>query len=247
MIGQEWFDNLLPEGFPLKTSTLVSGPGGSGKPLIGNAIVAAWLRAAGSVVFMSLQYPTRDFLLSSLKTVGSMDLNDYAENTAFIELDPAHASMDAPTDRGFKANLVKPDIWESAIEQACGMVPDHGPGILVFGSALNLLMFSPTYSEQTVSKMYATMAEDKRRTYLFSASTKPKTEQVQQLERAADNLIMSYKEQDAFVLHMTIKRMKGVAFSNEEITVPIAAEALEDVKQVAHHSRQRVIPQISQI
>ena len=246
-IGLEWFDNLLPEGFPVKTSTLVSGPGGSGKPLIGNAVVAAWLRAGGSVVFMSLQYPTRDFIFSSLKTVGDMDLNDYAEHAAFIELDPAHDGMAAPANGGFKANLVKPDIWEAAIEQACGMVPDSGPGILVFGSALNLLMFSPTYAAQTISKMRATLADDKRRTYLFSASTQPKAEQVRQLEQAADNLIMSHKEREAFVLHMSIERMKGVAFSNAEITVPIAPEALEEVKEVAHHSRQRVIPQISKI
>lgn len=245
--GQEWLDRLLPDGYPLRTSTLISGPGGSGKPLIGNAFVGAWLRQGGSVVFMSLQYPTKDFIFTSLRTVGGLDLNDYADRTAFVELDPSHEGLGAPQGQSFKANLVKPAIWDAAIEQACGLVPDAGPGILVFGSALNLLLFSPTYSKETLKRITATLAEDKRRTYIFSASTKPKAEEVRQLEQAADNVMMSHKADDAFVLFMNIVRMKSVPFSDEEVSVPIPPEALEEVKAVAHHSRQRVIPQISQL
>lgn len=66
-VQQEWFDRLLPEGLPIPSSTLLSGPGGSGKPLIGSVIVAAWLRQGGSVVFMSLQYPDHSFIAAGLK------------------------------------------------------------------------------------------------------------------------------------------------------------------------------------
>ncbi len=38
---QDWFDRLLPEGLPIPSLTLLSGPGGSGKPLIGNVIAAS--------------------------------------------------------------------------------------------------------------------------------------------------------------------------------------------------------------
>ncbi len=34
-LGQDWFNKLLPEGLPVPSSTIISGPGGSGKPLIG--------------------------------------------------------------------------------------------------------------------------------------------------------------------------------------------------------------------
>lgn len=246
-IDQDWMQRVLPDGLPLRTSTLISGPGGSGKPLIGNAFVASWLKRGGSVVFMSLQYPTRDFLAASLRAVGGLDLNAYGPRTAFIELDPAHSGMDAPQDRGFKANLVLPGVWAQAIEQAVAIVPDGGPGKLLFGSALNLLMFSPSYGDQVIDAMEHTLTHTDDVTVIFSASTKPKAEQVKRLEQAADNLIMSHKAKDDFVLHMQIQRMKHVAFSDEEITVPIPPETLESVKQIAHHSRQRVIPQISQI
>jgi len=80
--GQRWLDRLIPEGFPTHTSTLITGPGGSGKPLIGNLIAAAWLRQGGSVVFMSLQYPTHEFIVSGLKTVTQLDLSEYADRSA---------------------------------------------------------------------------------------------------------------------------------------------------------------------
>ncbi len=245
--GFAWFDKLIPDGFPTHTSTLIGGPGGSGKPLIGDAIVSAWLRQGGSVVFMSLQYPRRDFIFASLKAVAQLNLADYADRTAFIELDATIEGLEAPVGNGFKANLVKPDIWGKAIEQACAMLPDEGPGILVFGSALNLLLFSPTYSAETVEEMRRTLAEDKRRTYIFSASNKPKATEIARLEKAADNVIMSHKAQDAFILFMNIKRMKGVPFVSDEIQVPIPPEALQEMKEIAHHSRQRVIPLISKI
>lgn len=36
-IHQPWLNELLPEGLPYPTTTLISGPGGSGKPLVGFA------------------------------------------------------------------------------------------------------------------------------------------------------------------------------------------------------------------
>ena len=245
--GFEWFDELLPVGFPTQTSTLISGPGGSGKPLIGDVIVSAWLRQGGSVAFMSLQYPRRDFIFASLKAVANLDLADYRERTAFIELDATIKGLEAPAGNGFKANLVKPEVWTAAIEQAVSMLPDEGPGVLVFGSALNLLLFSPTYADATLQQIRRTLAEDKRRTYVFSVSTKPKAAEIARLEQAADNVILSHKAEDAFILFMNIVRMRNVPFLSAEIKVPIPPAALQKMKEIAHHSRQRVIPLVSKI
>ena len=53
-IAEPWLGQILPQGWPTGTSSLITGPGGSGKPLIGNVIVANWLKQGGSVVFMAL-------------------------------------------------------------------------------------------------------------------------------------------------------------------------------------------------
>ena len=245
--GVAWLDELMPAGLPMRTSTLLSGPGGSGKPLIGDAFVAAWLRTGGSVAFMSLQYPSTDFIYESLKTVAGLDLDAYADRVAFISLDATLEGMNAPTGNVFKANLVKPVIGDAAIEKACSMVPDEGPGIMVFGSALNLLLFSPTYGQTLLEKMETLLRDDKRRTYVFSVSTSANREAIARLEAVADNLIMTRSEKGPFRLYMHIVRMKDAPFSSAEIQVPIPQDALTHVKEIAEHSRKRVIPLISKI
>jgi KaiC/GvpD/RAD55 family RecA-like ATPase len=114
-IQQEWFDRLLPDGLPIPSSTLLSGPGGSGKPLIGNVIAAAWLRQGGSVIFMSLQYPDHSFIKAGLSKVAHLDLDEYKERVVFIELDATIDTMTEPDDNRFRANVVKPEVWDRAI------------------------------------------------------------------------------------------------------------------------------------
>ena len=245
--GQEWLDKLMPEGLPIHTSTLISGPGGTGKPLIGDNFVAAWLRQGGNAVFMSLQYPNREFLSTSLQTVTGLDVANYPDQVAFIELDVTIDGMEAPDGNSFKANLVKPAIWDASIEQACSLVSKEGPGIMVFGSALNLLLFSPTYGEGIFNKMKATIRDDKRHTYMFSVSTTAQKEKIMLLEEVTDNLIMSRSEKKPFRLYVHIVRLKGTPFLSDEVQVPIPSEALEEIKDVADHSRKRIIPLISKI
>lgn len=243
----EWFDRLLPEGIPVPSSILLSGPGGSGKPLIGNVITSAWLRQGGSVVFMSLQYPNHSFIATSLKNICNLDINQYKEHTAFIELDVSSESMSRIEGNHFKANLVKPDVWDAALEQAIGMVKGDGPGVLVFGSALNLLLFSPTYGNEILEKVKLLFSEPQQQTYIFSTSTTAKAEDILKLETTAENLIITWSEKTTHKLYMKIEKMKSVTFVNEEIEVPFPTELLHEVKEIADHSRKRVIPQISKI
>ncbi len=244
---EDWFDRLLPEGLPIPSSTLLSGPGGSGKPLIGNVIVSAWLRQGGSVVFMTLQYPDHSFIISGLKNIADLDLAEYEDKTVFIELDATLDGMTELENGRFQANVVKPDVWDAAIERACTHLPNEGPGILIFVSALNLLLFSPTYGAAILEKMKATMGNEQPYTYLLSASTTAKGEEIAELEAVADNLIMTHSTKKPFRLYMQIERMKNVPFLPEEIQVPFAANVLTGVKEIADHSRQRVIPLISKL
>jgi len=54
-------------------------------------------------------------------------------------------------------------------------------------------------------------------------------------------------KKEMFQLFLHIVRMKDVRFSGEEVQVPIAPKSLANVKEIAEHSRKRVIPQISEI
>lgn len=246
-LDQEWIRKLLPQGLPVPSSTLLTGPGGSGKPLIGNVIIASWLRQGGSVVFMSLQYPDHSFIAAGLEKVAGIDINDYQDRIAFIELDATLDSMGPAEGNRFKANVVKPEIWDLAIEKACQMVPDEGPGILVFASALNLLLFSPTYQLEILEKMKIAARGSSKVSYLLSASTTAKREEIAQVEEVVSNLIETHSTQSPFRLFMQIKRIEGVEFVADQIEVPFPADVLKEVKEVADHSRMKVIPLVSEL
>ena len=92
--------------------------------------------------------------------------------------------------------------------------------------------------------MKNTIQNDKRHTYLFSVSTTVKGDEIAKLEGVADNLIQSYSLKRPFRLFMRIVRVKDLPFIPGEIQVPFPSDLLEEVKEIADHSRLRVIPLI---
>jgi len=245
--GIKWIDSVVPEGLPLKSTTIITGPGGSGKPLIGETFVAAWLKEGGNVVFMSLQYPSTEFISESIKNVTGLDLTDYNDRIIFLQLDTEINDLSEAGENILKANLVNPEIWDKAINLASSKLPDKGPGILIFGSALNLLLFSPTYGSQILEKIKNTILSNSTITYIFSVSTTVKAEEISQIENVADNVIISHSEKNPFRLFMKVLRMKNVSYNSTEVQVPISPETLMHIKKVADHSRTKVIPAISKI
>jgi len=242
-----WIDNIIPEGIPLNSTTLITGPGGSGKPLIGEIFVSEWLKNGGSVIFMSLQYPNKEFIIESIKSVAGINLNDYIKKIKFIQLDVEIPGYKKTNSEVINANLVKPDVWDKVLDIASKDLPNEGPGILIFGSALNLLLFSPTYSDSILEKIKSTITSNIDKTYIFSVSTTAKAEQIAELEKVADNLILSRNEKEPFRLFMKILRMKDVRFKSTEIQVPIPTTTFLHIKEIADHSRKKVIPAILKI
>ena len=239
-----WVDELIPEGLPIESTTVITGPGGSGKPLIGETFVSPWLKNGGSVVFMSLQYPSSEFITESIKRVAGLDIKNYEEKIIFLQLDTEISGYKEVDKQLIHANLVKPEVWEKVLNVASGKLPDEGPGILIFCSALNLLLFSPTYGDAIFEKIKETIITNTDKTYLFSVSTSAKINEIAQLEKMADNLILSRSEKEPFRLYMKIIRLKGVYFNPAEIQVPISPEILTHIKGMADHSRGKVLPAI---
>lgn len=246
-IAQGWLGELLPDGWPIRTSTLITGPGGSGKPLVGSVVAGNWLRGGGSVVFMSLQYPDPKFISSGVKKLTGVDVDEFRGRVAFLEFDPAHEGLEEVGEDRLRGNLVIPGIWEEGIERGCSLVSDEGSGILVLGSALNLLLFSPTYGSEVLERMKRTIRDDRRRTYLFSVSSSAKADMIRELEEVADNLLVSHSTKHPFRIYLRIERMPGVAYAESEVKLPIASDTLEEIRTVADYSRKRIIPQVSEI
>jgi len=248
--GHEWLDELMPEGLPIPSSTLVSGEGGSGKPLVGFSLISSWLKNGGNLIFI-LTSTGEDFVRKAMKGIYDIDIGEYEGALEFIDfdptLDPSVSAIEKTGEGPIKANLVNPGVWDEAIEIASDRLGQKSElGTLVFASALNLLLFSKTYGEGILKKLKETIEEDKTKTYLFTVSTSAYKEKIRALENAADNLMFTRTEKP-MRLFFKIIRLKGVDFSKEEIEVPLKTEDLRIIKDLAEESRTNLIPIISKI
>jgi archaellum biogenesis ATPase FlaH len=246
-IDQEEWKRLLPNGLPFPSSTLISGPGGSGKPLIGFAIVNKWLKSGGNVIFIPIQYPKTTFLKTSLKRIYNIDIKDYEEQTTFIEFTPEVETYEKTDEHTFKANLLKTQVWQKIlIEAGQSMTPGKELGTLVFASALNILLFSPTYRKECLSYLEQLLKEDHDRSYLFSASTSAFREEIRRWENAAENLLFTRMGEE-MTLYMHVEKLQHKTISSEETRIPMNKEMLKDIKEIAEHTRTRRIPQLKKI
>lgn len=249
-LKQEWLQKLLPEGFPYPSSTVISGPGGAGKPLVVLGFVSSWLRSGGSVVGIPLQYPTPKFVKAAMSKIYGINLEEYAKKIVYIQFDPSINEQKRISKNTIKANLLKPDIWNESIKKANdvieGITEKSDLGTLVFGSALNLLLFSPTYRKSVIKNLENMIKNDKSKTYIFSISTSAFASEVKLWEDAADNLMYTRMEKP-MRLFLKISKMKDTNFSEEEIDVPISQEILSEIKNIAEATRKRIIPEIMKI
>ena len=95
--------------------------------------------------------------------------------------------------------------------------------------------------------MKATAQGKKQQTYLFSAKYHAKAAEIAELEGIVDNLVMTHSTKDPFRLYMQIERIKESAFVSDIIMLPFSADLLTGVKEIADHSRKRVIPLVSKL
>lgn len=123
---------------------------------------------------------------------------------------------------------------------------NQGPGTLVFASALNLLLFSPTYKQASLDKLEELLGENKQRTYPVTVSTSAFREDIRRWEDAADTLMFSRMEEE-MRLFLALKRLKNERISPREVEVPIQKEMLQEIKEVAEGVRKRKVPALKEI
>lgn len=245
-INIDWFDELLPEGIRIPSSTLISGPGGTGKPLVEFAIVAAWLKAGGSVIGIPLQYPGGELVIIAMKKLYNIDLTNYPGKIVYVQFDLKADCCEKTSNNSLKSNLLIPDVWDETITTAESMLDRTSPGTMVFGSALNLLLFSKTYKESILNKLKDALKNDKTRTYAFAVSTSALPDEIKILEDAADNLMFTNMREE-MKLFLRVERMKGVGFSAEEKEVPIAEGLFMELSEIEEITRKIRIPEIRKI
>jgi KaiC/GvpD/RAD55 family RecA-like ATPase len=241
-----WLEELLPEGILIPSSTLISGPGGTGKPLVEFAFVDTWLKAGGSLIGVPLQYPSGELVRIAMQKLYGMHLENYQGKIAYIQFEPFTNRSVIVNENTVRANVINPDIWDEAIEKAESLVDKNDLGTMVFGSALNLLLFSKTFKKSILEKLKSILQYDKSRTYVFAVSTSAMANEIKTLEEVADNLMFTRMEK-TMKLFLKVVRMKGVGFSKKEKEVPISGEMFKEINEIAEATRKTRIPEITKI
>jgi len=211
-LGQEWFDKLLPEGLPVPSSTIISGPGGSGKPLIGAVILAAWLRRGGSALIFLIN-SDRTYAEQLLALYG-VSLSEYRSKIVFVDFDPNIDSIEQIQSDLIKVNILKPELLEKSIETGLELLRLPKQEVMLYGAALNILFFSPTWGDRIFEKWKEIVSQKEQQTSVFSVSTSAFRSKIEQLEELADNLMYSRMEKP-MSLHFRIARIRGEQFETD--------------------------------
>jgi hypothetical protein len=241
-----WMKSVFPEGIEPGESTLISGPGGSGKPLVELGFVSDWLKAGGSVIGIPLQYPSLDMVHTSIRSIYRTELEDYPNRVAMIRFDPKATVEITRSNNIFAANLILPGVLEQAIEKAASTLADSPLGTLVFGSALNLLLFNERYRPHMIEAIKNLLKFPGPNTVMFTVSNNVFEKDVTIWEETADNLMFTTLDQTK-TLTLRVERMKSVPFSSKDTIIPIDQQKLKEIETVAQKSRTKNIKAIKSI
>ena len=240
--GFEWMDRQIPEGIPFPSSTIITGPGGAGKPLVGAMIVDAWLKRGGTLIHLLINF-NREYA-DKLLEYFNRDIKKYNDRIAYIEFDPLMNGVEKTGFNTIRANLLESENFDLSIRTAEAILPASDSYPLIYGSALNMLLFSKTYGQLIHKKILALL--NNNHNTLFTISNNIFEEQVAKWEKAADNLIFSH---GTGIMHLALKilKMKSVSFKKNEVEVPISEDELNSIRSEAEKARKHFIPMIRKI
>ena len=241
-IDQDWLADLLPDGIRLPSSTIISGPAGAGKELISSMIAASWLIRGGSLIHILTNYDREH--AEKLFSYHNVSTNDISGRFVYIDIDPQIKDFKKISNDELRANLLKTDVFEAALEKAQNMLPKSDLGIMTYMTALNMPLYSKTYATDIFNK-YLAMLKGTRHS-LFSLSNNIFTDKMQEIQSAADNVIYVHGT-GIMRLSLKIMKMREVSFVKDEIETPLREELISMHLKSIQQMRQTLVPIIRKI
>lgn len=233
---QEWWNNGFPDGIELGSSTVITGPGGTGKPILALGVVASWLEAGGGVIAAPLQFPDPAFISEVLEDPYGIDTQAYESNLVHVAFDPEVRGIGEQTQNRLKADLVRPNIWDRLLDIATPTVEDSGPGVLLFSTALNLPLLSPTYVEPLLER-FNELFETESVTTLFCVSRSMIEQRARAVESMADVSIEASVKTDPKQLQFRVQQAQSVSAASETIETPFSPDRLAAIEELAEQHR----------
>lgn len=235
---EPWLRELLPEGLPFPSSTVIEGPMGAGKPIIAAAFIKSWLEKGGNIISMPLQFPDPEYTKQNLKELYGLDLKDYMEQVVFVSLQPQMQGIQEAGPNHFQANMIEPENWTKVIELTKEKFSKDSD-ILFFSTALNLPLLAESKYEKLIDTLKFLFQQNSGLTYLFAVSSSMVANRVSQISHAADNLMEGHVTKDNN-LRFRIINMKNAQYNSKEQQVPLEPALMENAAERA--KKHRVAP-----
>lgn len=245
-IPYNWAKTLFPAGIKYPCSVVISGRGGSGKPLVELAFVAQWIKQGGKAIGIPLQYPDASFLKKSIYKLYGLDMDQHKNQNRYVRFDPEMEGLEKVNEEEYRANLLVPEVWDQVIGLAGEELDSPRENLLVYGSALNLLLFAPKYQTTIVTKISNMLRHKKNATYLFTVSNNVMAEKIARWEEAADHLLFTRMDRNK-QLFIYATRINGKEVKTDQPQIPIEAQTLEEIKGIADKNRKSLIPKLKKI
>jgi KaiC/GvpD/RAD55 family RecA-like ATPase len=248
--GNPWFDSLLPSGIPVPSSIVISGPSGTGKPFVGLALAGSWLRQGGRVIFAPVHPAYPELFEKGLQGLYGFSLRQYTDSHFFLlldpDLDPREESVEVEGGNAIRCNFLNPVVFREALEVASASMEGEGP-VLIFLSALNLLLMSPTYGGEFFLMLLDTLREPGSWTYLLAASSSILAKKIIVLEQAADHLFVMKRVPEDRRVHLRAARVRDAGFCSDTAPIDAMPDFIGELKNRAVASRRILIPKVSRV
>jgi len=183
-ITQSWLNDLIPEDIKIPSTTVVNGPAGAAKAIIGSMMATSWLKQGGSLIHVLTNF-NRDHA-ERLLSYSNVKSEETKGKIVYVNFDPKIKNHKQTSDDEFRANLLKPEVFSKVLKKSNKILSDSNTEILTYMTALNMLLFSKTYIKDVLATYFAKI--NKNSFNLFTFSDNVFADEMNGIREKADNI-----------------------------------------------------------
>ncbi len=233
-IGVPEIDRHLPKGLPYPTLTVVTGPGASGKPLMAQYLLSAWLRSGKKSIYVATS-TSPEFARTSMSILG-VDLKPFEEQGQLGFVDFAKVpQIEEIAANAIRIDMSKPEMLRLGLETMAARLGTTLKEAMTVIPAANLFFMFPAAREQFMQTIFDLV---KTGTWVLTINAEAFRKMAQKLQEKADNLI--YTDMTA-ENQIRARIMRSPApFDDADFLLPVNNEVLEAIKKEADSRRKQI-------
>lgn len=239
---QDWLNDFIPEDIRIPSTTVVTGPAGAAKAIIGSMMAVSWLNQGGSLIHLLTNFNRKhaERLLSYFDVKPENSLG----KILYINFDTNIKNYKRTNEDEFKANLLNPDVFNKVMDKSFKILYDSNNNVLTFMTALNMLLFSKTYMQVTLANYLARMKGNSFNIFTFSDNIF--AEEMNEIREKADNVFYVH---GTGIMHMSlqIQKINRNNIATNEIETPFTEEQINRHLLEIQNRRQELVPIIKKI